>query len=193
MTPEPPAGPVPPELPTPLSSEPAYRGRIIAVDRETIRMPNDRVVDLEVIHHPGAAAVVALLEHERDDPQVLLIHQYRHAAGGMIWEIPAGVLEPGEPPEACAHRELAEETGATAQTMTHLTSVLTTPGFTDERIHLFLATGIAPGEARPAADELLRVEARPLSTVLTMIREGEIQDGKSIAAILYVAGFQLGL
>jgi ADP-ribose pyrophosphatase len=186
--------PSPPgDLPTPLHSERVYDGRIVTVDRETIRMPNGVEVDLELIRHPGAAAVVALLDPESPDPQVLLIRQYRHAAGGMIWEVPAGVLEDGETPDACARRELEEETGAHAATVEHLTTVFTTPGFTDERIHLFLATGIEPGDARPASDELLTVEARPLSQVLGMIRDGEITDGKSIAALLFVAGFRLGL
>jgi ADP-ribose pyrophosphatase len=121
----------------------------------------------------------------------LLIHQYRYATGGTIWEIPAGVLEPGEEPEACARRELTEETGATAEHFQHLTTVYTTPGFTDEVIHLFLATGITPGEPNHAEDEFIEVEARPLTKVMEMIRDGEIIDAKSIVALLYVAGFTL--
>ena len=122
-----------------------------------------------------------------------MLRQYRYAAGGPIWEVPAGVLEPGEAPAECARRELKEETGADAERFEHLTTMYTTPGFTDERIHLFLATGITAGEARPMADEFLEVRAMPISRALELIRNGEIADGKSIVALLYVAGFRLGM
>ena len=124
---------------------------------------------------------------------MLLIRQYRYAADGIIWEIPAGVLEPGEEPLDCARRELTEETGATADRMEHLTSIYTTPGFTDEMIHLFLATGIQVSKPDLEPDEYIEVAPRPISAVLEMIKAGEIVDGKSIAALLYVAGFSLNL
>lgn len=171
-----------------------YTGRLLAVDEETVRMPDGRDVTLEMVRHPGAAAVVPLLsDADGDDPVVLLIHQYRYAAGGSIWEIPAGVLEPGEAPEECARRELEEETGARAARCDHLTTIYTTPGFTDERIHLFLATGLTQGPAAPEGDEQIEVRTRPMSDILRMIRDGEITDGKSVAALLYVAGFRLNL
>jgi ADP-ribose pyrophosphatase len=164
------------------------------VDIETIRNPAGQEIDLELIRHPGAAAVVPLLSDKTSaDPQVLLIRQYRYAADGTIWEIPAGVLEPGEDPVDCARRELQEETGATADHIEHLTSIYTTPGFTDEKIHLFLASGIHVSEPDTEPDEYIEVVARPLSAVLEMIKAGEIIDGKSIAALLYVAGFSLNL
>ena len=175
-----------------LDSSRVYDGRIINVDLDTVRAPDGSTMHLEIVRHPGAAAIVALVtDADATDPAVLLIHQYRYAANGMIWEIPAGVLEPGEAPEACARRELTEETGATADHFEHLTTVFTTPGFTDEKIHLFLATGITPGEPQHAADEFIQVEARSLSKVMEMIRDGEIVDAKSITALLYVAGFTL--
>ncbi len=178
----------------PLASRRVYAGRLLKVDLDTVRAPDGSTLELEILRHPGAAAVVPLLsEPESEDPPVLLIKQYRYAAGGPIWEVPAGVLEPGEDPVACAHRELLEETGARAAEMHHLTTILTTPGFTDEQIHLFMATGITAGEPRPMSDEFLEVEARPISRVLEMIRDGEITDGKSIVALLYLAGFRLGL
>jgi ADP-ribose pyrophosphatase len=150
--------------------------------------------DLEIIRHPGAAAVVPLLSDPgSEDPVVLLIEQFRYAAGGEIWEIPAGVLEPGESPEACAHRELREETGVSAERMEPLTTICTTPGFTDERIHLFVAEGLTPGKAAPERDEFIKVTPHPMTRVLQMIRDGEIVDAKSIAALLFVAGFRLGL
>jgi ADP-ribose pyrophosphatase len=177
-----------------LGTRRAYAGRLLRVDVDTVKAPDGSTLELEMVRHPGAAAVVALLsDPSSTDPQVLLIRQYRYAADGPIWEIPAGVLEPGETPDACARRELLEETGARAARVEHLTTIYTTPGFTDERIHLFLATGVTAGEPHPESDEFLTVDARPISRVLEMIRNGEIVDGKSIVALLYLAGFRLGL
>ncbi len=177
-----------------LETRRAYTGRLVNVDLDTVQAPDGSTLNLEIVRHPGAAAVVPLLSDPAgDDPQVLLIRQYRYAAGGPIWEVPAGVLEPGETPEECARRELLEETGARAERIEYLTTIYTTPGFTDERIHLFLATGITAGEPKPMSDEFLVVESRPLSRVLAMIRDREVVDGKSIVAILYLAGFRLGL
>lgn len=171
-----------------------YQGRLLTVDVDTVRAPDESLLELEMVRHPGAAAVVPLLsDRESPDPQVLLLRQYRYAAGGPIWEVPAGVLEPGESPEGCARRELLEETGARAERMEHLITIFTTPGFTDEKIHLFVATGISTGEPKPMSDEFLEVEARPLSRVLEMVRDQEIVDAKSIVALLYLAGFKLGL
>lgn len=183
------------EIPSGMSrSRRAYDGRLVKVDVETVRGPAGATFDLEIIRHPGAAAVVPLLsDPDAADPSVLLLRQYRHAADGRLWEIPAGVLEPGEPPLECARRELMEETGAKASSIEHLTTVYTTPGFTDERIHLFLATGITVGEPAHEVDEFIEVEARPLTTVLEMIRDGEIADAKSVVGLLYVAGFRLGM
>ncbi len=172
----------------------AYDGRLVKVDVDTVRGPRGATFDLEVIRHPGAAAVVPLLsELGAEDPSVLLLRQYRHAAGGLLWEIPAGVLEPGEPAEVCARRELLEETGAKASSIEHLTTVYTTPGFTDEQIHLFVATGITVGEPAHEVDEFIEVQAKPMSSVLCMIRDREIVDSKTIVALLYVAGFRLGM
>ncbi len=171
-----------------------YAGRLLNVDLETVEAPDGSTLQLELVRHPGAAAVVALVSPpESEDPNVLLLKQYRHAAGGPIWEVPAGVLEPGETPAECARRELKEETGADAERIEHLTTMYTTPGFTDERIHLFLATGITAGQPRPMADEFFEVQAMPISRTLELIRDGEIADGKSIVALLYVAGFRLGM
>jgi len=183
-----------PSAPTPLSSTRAYTGRVIAVDVETLRTPAGATIDLEIIRHKGAAAVVPVLSPlDSDDPTLLLIHQFRHAAGGFIWEIPAGVLGDGESPEECARRELKEETGAEAGSIQRLTTILTTPGFTDERIHLFVATDLKIGEPQREHDEFIETGTMPLSRCLAMIRDGEIQDGKTVAALLYLAGFTLGL
>lgn len=179
---------------TRLSTTRVYSGRLLNVDVETVRAPDQSELTLEIVRHPGAAAVVPLLsEPGGADPQVLLLRQYRYAAAGVLWEIPAGVLKPGEEPLACAHRELLEETGARAERIEPLTTIYTTPGFTDERIHLFLATGLTVGEPQWEPDEFIEVRAEPLSRVLQLIGGGEIADAKSIVALLFVAGFRLGV
>lgn len=170
----------------------SYEGRLLKVDVETIRSHTGEEFDLEIIRHPGASAVVPLLsDPSGPDPQVLMLRQYRHAADGVIWEVPAGVLEHGEDPAACARRELLEETGAVAENVEHLTTIFTTPGFTNERIHLFLATGLTVTEPNHEADEFIEVATHPISKLLEMIRDGEIVDAKSAIALLFVAGFRL--
>jgi len=158
-----------------------YRGRIVDLRVERVTLPNGTAVDLELMHHPGASAVVAV----DDDGRVVLLRQYRHAAGGYLWELPAGVLDaPDEPPRACAARELTEEAGVEADELTHLGTILTTPGFCDERIHLFLARGLRPAAQRHDADEVIAEIARlPFAEALAMIRRGEIVDGKTIAGL----------
>jgi len=177
-----------------IATRRAYSGRLLKVDLDTVRAPDGSTFDLEIVRHPGASAVVPLLSEPTDpDPKVLMLRQYRYAAGGTLWEIPAGVLQPGEEPLACARRELEEETGARAEKIEHLTTIFTTPGFTDERIHLFCATGIVAGEPRHEADEFIELRVESLSSVMGMIGSGEITDAKSIVALLYVAGFRMGL
>ncbi len=161
-----------------------------------MRFPNGQKGELEMIRHPGAAAVVPVLTADgSDDPQILLIRQYRYAADGPIWEVPAGRLEKGESPEACARRELLEEPGATAKRWDALTTIYTTPGFTDERIHLFTARDLEvnPQETRREADEFMEVKPVSVRRAIEMIRDGEIVDAKTVVAVLFYAGFQLGL
>ncbi len=165
-----------------------YRFLDAHVDR--VRYPDGSEGEQVLIHHPGAAAVLPVLsDFSGPDPQVLLIRQYRYATGGYLWEIPAGRLESGEAPEACATRELLEETGCRCARLVPLTAIYTAPGFTNEKIHLFAALELTRGETRREADEFMDVVPLPISRVLEMIRTGEISDAKSIAAILYVAGF----
>ena len=177
-----------------LASRRVYSGRVVHLDVDTVRFPDGSTGELELVRHPGAAAVVPCASGPSGaDPVILMLHQFRYAAAGPLWEIPAGTLAPGETPEACARRELLEEAGVSAQHVEPLTSIWTTPGFTDEVIHLFLATGLTAGTAAPERDEFIEVVPRPLSQVLAGIRDGEIRDAKSIVAILYMAGFKLGL
>ncbi len=168
-----------------LSSEPVYRGRIISLELDTVRFPDGSTGVLEMVRHPGAAAVLPFLDPpDAADPRVVLIRQYRWAAGGeSLWEVPAGRLDAGEAPEACAARELAEETGWRAERLMPLAPLWTTPGFTDEQIHLFAAAGLAPGEHRREADEFLEVHELRWSRVMEMAAAGEIRDAKTIAAL----------
>ena len=176
------------------SSQRIYTGRVINLDVDKVQFPDESVGELEMVRHPGASAVLPFLSDPGgEDPQILLIRQYRYAADAFIYEIPAGRLEPGETPESCAHRELQEETGCTAERVERLTTVYTTPGFTDERIHLFMATGITRGEARREADEFVENVTMTLSRALSMIKDGEIVDGKTAIALMFAAGFRAGL
>lgn len=177
-----------------IASRRVYDGRVLSLDVDTVRYPDGSSGELEMIRHPGAAAVVPLASDPRGkNPTLLLLKQYRYAAGGTLWEIPAGRLDPGEDPADCARRELLEEAGVTAGRLERLTSVWTTPGFTDERIHLFWAADLRAGVHARERDEFIEVVARPLSDVLAGIRSGEICDAKTVAAILYMAGFVIGL
>lgn len=169
----------------------AYTGRVISLDVDEVRFPDGSTGSLEMIRHPGASAVVPLLD-EADDPTVLLIRQYRYAAEGYLYEIPAGRLDAGESPASCATRELQEETGYRASHVEHLFTMYTTPGFTDEKIHLFLAVGLTPGEAARESDEFVELVPMPLSQALAMVQQGEIQDAKTALGLLYAAGFRLG-
>lgn len=182
------------QQPGQISSEPIYSGRIVKLFKDTVRFPNGSTGQLDIVRHPGAAAIVPFLtDPQGDDPQLLLIKQYRYAAGGYIYEIPAGMRDAGEDPLVCAHRELKEETGCTAKKMEHLFSLLTTPGFTDERIEIYLATGLERGETAHESDEFMTLETVTLSRALQMIRSGEIPDGKTAIGILFAAGFRAGL
>lgn len=177
-----------------LGTRRVYSGRVINLDIDTVRYPDGSSGELEMVRHPGAAAVVPVLsDADGADPTLLLLRQYRYAAGGAVWEIPAGRLaHPREDPAACARRELLEEAGVTAGVLTPLTTIWTTPGFTDESIHLFSATDLRADAPQPERDEFIEVATRPLSDALTMIRTGEICDAKTVVGILYFAGFVAG-
>lgn len=169
-----------------LSTRRLHTGRVVSLDIDTVEFPNGSVGELEMFRHPGAAAVLPMLDDPADpDPRVLLIRQFRHATGGWLWEIPAGRRESGEPPLETAHRELAEETGYRAAVMEPLTAIWTTPGFTDEVIHLYRASGLTPGATAHERDEVMEVHEVRWSEVLRMVREREIVDTKTLNAVLF--------
>ena len=158
----------------------AYEGSFLVVNRDEVLLPNGHTTTLELIEHPGAAAVVPL----DADGNIVMIRQYRYAAGGFILEIPAGKLSPGEDPALCAIRELEEETGLRAERLEPLGFIWTTPGFTDEKIWLYLAEGLTETEQALEDGEVLTIERAPRDAVFRMAESGEISDGKSVCALL---------
>jgi ADP-ribose pyrophosphatase len=177
-----------------ISRRPVHRGRIVDLGIDTVRFPDGSTGELEMVRHSGASAVLPVLsDPDGDDPVILLVRQYRYAAGGWLYEVPAGRPDhPGEPWEECARRELLEETGMVAGALRHLATIWTTPGFTDERIHLYLATNLSQGRASYDPDEFMEPVPMPLSEALRMVRDGEIDDAKTICTLLYAAGFVFG-
>ena len=174
-----------------ISTRRIHTGRIITVDHDVIRLPDGSSYGIDVVRHPGGCAVVPFISDPRGaDPQILLIKQYRYAAEQYLYEIPAGRLDAGEEPVRCAVRELREETGCTAERVEFLFTMFTTPGFSDERIHVFMATGLERGETAHEADEFMTVETVTLSRALQLIEQGEIKDAKTALGILFAAGFR---
>lgn len=170
---------MPPEFKR-LSSQRVYTGRLLKIDRDEVLLPNGRKTDLEMVRHPGASAIVPFVGGD----DVLLVRQFRYAAGGFILEVPAGTLQPGEEPEACARREVEEESGHRAGRLVLLASIRTTPGFSDEIIHLYAAYDLTPVAQRLDHDEVLTVERLSLAHALELIRDGGIVDAKSICALM---------
>ena len=170
-----------------------YKGKIFHLDKDTVRFPDGSESEFDIVRHPGAAAVVPFLsDPEGEEPQILLLRQFRYAADGYIYEIPAGRLDAGEEPKDCAVRELKEETGCTADRIEPLFTMFTTPGFTDETIHVFMATGLTHGQSAREPDEFAEVVIMRLAEALELIQQGAIPDGKTALAILFAAGFRTG-
>lgn len=157
-----------------------HQGRVFELVTENITLPTGANVDLDLIRHPGASAMVPM----PDEKTVVLVKQYRHAVGGFIWEIPAGTLDPEETPQHCAQRELIEEIGFSANSWRKLGEITPLPGYSDERIHIFLATDLAPEKQRLDQDEWLQVHPMPFEKAIAMIFSGEIQDSKTINGLL---------
>ena len=157
-----------------------FRGRVITVNVETVRLPNGHVAELEIIHHPGGAAVAAIDAQQR----VCLIRQYRHATGGWIWELPAGKLEPAEPPLATAQRELVEEAGIEASVWVSLGDYVSSPGVFTETVKLFMARGLRAKTMAHEAAELIEVHWVPISEACRRALGGELNDGKTALGLL---------
>jgi 8-oxo-dGTP pyrophosphatase MutT (NUDIX family) len=165
--------------PTAIGSHHIHSGRIIDVSTERLRYGNGREYDLDFVRHPGAAAVVAVDGAGR----VCLVRQYRHGITDFLWEIPAGKLDTGEAPQACATRELAEETGVTARRWTSLGQYLPAPGIFTEVIHLYLARDLNVGTPAPDADEELEIQWLPMADAADKVMRGEWNDGKTALAL----------
>jgi ADP-ribose pyrophosphatase len=163
-----------------LARRVAYKGSLLTVNVDRVRLPNGHELELEFIEHPGASAVLPL--HE--DGSITLIRQYRYAAGGFILEAPAGKLDAGETPERCAARELREETGLVAGELTPLGVIHTTPGFTDERIFLYAATSLHQASAALEHDELVETVRMPLDDAVELVTRGQLTDGKTWCLLL---------
>ncbi|HEV2281599.1 MAG TPA: NUDIX hydrolase [bacterium] len=165
-----------------LGSRRVFSGRALSVRADEMENPSGRRWTLEVVEHPGAIAIVAMLP----DLEIVLVQQTRHAVGRMLVEIPAGTLEPPETPEACARRELAEEAGYAAHTWERLATFYPAPGFSNEEMHLFLAEDLHPATAE-REEEDLTVHRVPLALARRLVATGEIRDAKSIVGILLAA------
>lgn len=163
-----------------IASREVFRGRVTRLSVDTVDLPNGHRADLEILHHPGGAAVVALDERG----QVCLLRQYRHAVGGYVWELPAGRLEPDEPPLETARRELAEEAGVAASSLSSLGVSVSSPGVFTEKIHLFLATGLHVVPTAREAAEVFEVHWLPLEEAVRRCLEGEIDDSKTVVGLL---------
>lgn len=157
-----------------------YAGRVVRLNVETVELPNGHRTDLEILHHPGGAAVVAVDAQRR----VCLLRQFRHAAGGWIWELPAGKLEPGEPPAETIRRELVEEGGVRARHWEDLGWYLSSPGVFTERIYLYLATELEPATHAPEEGEVFEVHWIPLDEAIEKVHAGEFTDGKTCLGLL---------
>ncbi|HEU4487230.1 MAG TPA: NUDIX hydrolase [Povalibacter sp.] len=162
-----------------LSKQTHFKGRVIEVNVERVELPNGSVADLEIIHHPGGAAVAAI----NDGGEICLLRQFRHAAQGWLWELPAGKIDNREPPLATAQRELEEEAGCVASRWESLGDVVSSPGVFTEVVHLFLATGLNAATARPEEHEVLEIHWKPLREAVRMAQAGEMRDGKSVVGV----------
>jgi len=163
-----------------IESQILYRGRVVTLRLDTVRLPNGHITQREIVEHRGAVAIVPLL----DADTVLLIRQYRQAVGETLLEIPAGTLEPGEPPDQCAERELQEETGYHAGKLRRLFSQYLAPGYSQEVLHVYLAEQLTPTRQQTDEDETVELVPTPLQQVELMILNGQIKDAKTIAGLL---------
>ena len=167
-----------------LQSERVFNGKAIKVWVDQVRYPDGRQFSIESIHHPGSVTILPVDEHG----QIWFVRQYRHPAGQLLFELPAGTLEPGEPPEDTAAREIREEIGMAAESLTLLGSFYLAPGYSTEFMHNYLATGLSPAPLEMDAGEFIRVEKYPIPEAYAMLKRGEILDVKTIAVLAMARG-----
>ena len=165
-----------------LTSTYVFRGRVVTLRVDEVEVAPGTVATREVVEHPGAVGIVGITEKG----EVVLIRQFRKAVDEILWEIPAGKLDLGEAPMACARRELAEETGFYSDNLRSIGSFYTSPGFSGEILHLFLARDLIPGKQTLEDDENITMHLVPYHEALRMQVEGKIKDGKTIAGLLLV-------
>ena len=164
-----------------LTETSVFEGKLVKVHKLDVTLPNGKMAMREVVRHPGASAVVPV----DDNGMVTMVKQFRTAIGRVIEEIPAGKLDyKGEDRLEAARRELREETGLSAKNWIHLSDITTTPGFCDELISIYLATGLTRGETDPDEGEFLNIEKRPLKELVSMAMRGEICDSKTLIGLL---------
>src|SRR6516162_1209054 len=168
-----------------LSSQIVFRGRVFEVTRDRVREPNGITAIREVVRHSGSVVILAV-DNSADEPRILLERQYRYAAEDYMLELPAGRIDRGESALAAGKRELLEETGYTARRWKKALFFYPSPGFLEETMTVFLAQRLTSGRARPEADERIEYDLVPLSTVVKLIFSGSIQDGKTIASVLWL-------
>jgi ADP-ribose pyrophosphatase len=166
-----------------VSSEEVYHGRLLHVFRDKVTLVDGKETTRELIRHPGAVAVVPILP----DGRLVLVKQFRYPVDSVLYELPAGKLDPGEDPQHCAVRELSEETGFEAGMLEYLTTIATTPGFADEAIHLYVAKDLRKHEQHTDEGEFINLEYLTMETVREMIIKGVIYDAKTIAALGFLA------
>jgi ADP-ribose pyrophosphatase len=167
-----------------IESKHLFSGKVLTLRIDRVQLPNGAEAERECVGHPGAVAIVAIDEQKR----VCMVRQFRHPVGEELWEIPAGKLAPGEDPLDCARRELREEAGIEAAGWRRLYSYFTTPGFSDEIMHLYLATGLSQGENHPDDDEFLEMAMIPLAQAYDRLKQGGIKDSKTLIGLLHVMG-----
>ena len=168
-----------------VSSELVYRGKAVSVKREVVQLPSGKRIYREVVIHRGASAIIPL----KSDNEIIFVEQYRHPIGETILEIPAGTLKPGEDPEECARRELEEETGYRAGELTHLITIYPSPGYSSEKLYIYLAKNLKRGAQSLELDEDISVISMSLEEALKAIESGRIRDAKTIAGVLYYSAF----
>jgi ADP-ribose pyrophosphatase len=163
-----------------LDHRAVYRGRILTLEVDRVIEPSGIEVVREVVRHQGAAVILPLTHEDK----VVLVRQFRYAVGRFLWEVPAGHIGPGETPEETARRELVEETGYRPQQLEKLTAVYPSPGFSDEVMHIFLATELEPGSASPEDDESIEMGLFSVEEAMAMVSDGRIQDGKTLLSLM---------